>query len=315
MVLNHLVTIRREAQPSDIPDSVLLLQEKLLEKYGDAVIAVLFYGSCLHDVSTSEGIIDLYVVVDNYGAINAGRIATMVDWFVPPTVRFLQLTNNGEEVRAKYALISRSDFISGTSTRWFHGYFSARLAQPVAVIYTRDSDSEMLTYKALANAVITLASRTMPMLPSSFQADQLWIQALTLSYATELRSERLGYSEKIINRDRGYYQQVLGAAVADNLLPAEQMKTDTQVYHAEISSIRRQWCRFNWMVRRIQGKTVSILRLLKGMYTFEGGLDYLAWKLERHSGQKITIPDKVRRRPLLHIWGLFWQLHRQGVFR
>jgi len=60
---------------------------------------------------------------------------------------------------------------------------------------------------------------------------------------------------------------------------------------------------------------MSVLRLLKGLFTFEGGLDYIAWKLERHSGQTVEIPDKVRRRPLLHIWGLFWRLYRRGVFR
>ena len=41
------------------------------------------------------------------------------------------------------------------------------------------------------------------------------------------------------------------------------------------------------------GKTVtalSVLRLLKALFTFEGGLDYIAWKLERHSGQRIEVP-------------------------
>jgi hypothetical protein len=70
-----------------------------------------------------------------------------------------------------------------------------------------------------------------------------------------------------------------------------------------------------WLLRRIQGKTLSILRLVKALFTFEGGLDYIAWKLERHSGQEIVIPDRVRRRPLIHMWGFFWQLHRRGIFK
>ena len=58
-----------------------------------------------------------------------------------------------------------------------------------------------------------------------------------------------------------------------------------------------------------------MLRLLKALFTFEGGLDYIAWKLERHSGQPVEIPDKVRPYPLIFIWGLFWQLYRRGIFR
>jgi hypothetical protein len=58
-----------------------------------------------------------------------------------------------------------------------------------------------------------------------------------------------------------------------------------------------------------------VLRLLKALFTFECGLDYIAWKLERHSGQRIEIPDRVRRWPLVFSWGFFWKLYRRGVFR
>ena len=68
-------------------------------------------------------------------------------------------------------------------------------------------------------------------------------------------------------------------------------------------------------LRRGQGKLLSILRLVKGLFTFEGGLDYIAWKLERHSGEEIHIPDKVRRAPLIHLWAFFWGLYRRGIFK
>ena len=31
--------------------------------------------------------------------------------------------------------------------------------------------------------------------------------------------------------------------------------------------------------------------------------------------ETIEVPDRVRRYPLLFIWGLFWRLYRRGVFR
>lgn len=60
---------------------------------------------------------------------------------------------------------------------------------------------------------------------------------------------------------------------------------------------------------------MSIMRLVKALFTFEGGLDYIAWKLERHSGEKIVIPDTVRRAPLIYLWGFFWGLYRRGIFK
>jgi hypothetical protein len=55
--------------------------------------------------------------------------------------------------------------------------------------------------------------------------------------------------------------------------------------------------------------------LIKALFTFEGGLDYVAWKLERHSGQPVHVPTRVRRYPLIFVWGFFWQLYRRGLFR
>jgi hypothetical protein len=57
------------------------------------------------------------------------------------------------------------------------------------------------------------------------------------------------------------------------------------------------------------------MRLVKALFTFEGGLDYIAWKLERHSGESIVIPDRVRRAPLIYLWGFFWGLYRRGIFK
>jgi hypothetical protein len=70
-----------------------------------------------------------------------------------------------------------------------------------------------------------------------------------------------------------------------------------------------------WALRTAQGKLLSVARLLKALFTFDGGLDYIAWKLERHSGQRIEIPPRVRRYPLIFVWGLFWRLYRRGIFR
>jgi len=86
-------------------------------------------------------------------------------------------------------------------------------------------------------------------------------------------------------------------------------------YLAQIPASRRLISRVGWKIRTLQGKFLSLARLIKALFTFDGALDYVAWKLERHSGVHIEIPDRVRRYPLIFIWGMFWDLYRRGVFR
>ena len=92
-------------------------------------------------------------------------------------------------------------------------------------------------------------------------------------------------------------------------LPVAAQLPDTQ------AQSRQTTARLAWALRAVVGKIGSVLRLLKGWYTFDGGLDYLVWKLERHSGKRIEVPARVRARPALHIWAFAWRLYRDGVFR
>ena len=58
-----------------------------------------------------------------------------------------------------------------------------------------------------------------------------------------------------------------------------------------------------------------MLRLVKAASTFTGGPDYLAWKIERHSGVKVELTPWQRRHPILAAPGMFWRLYRRGAFR
>ena len=52
-----------------------------------------------------------------------------------------------------------------------------------------------------------------------------------------------------------------------------------------------------WRFRRLVGKVLSILRLAKGVFTFDGGVDYILWKIERHSGVKATATPSAAGSP------------------
>ena len=79
----------------------------------------------------------------------------------------------------------------------------------------------------------------------------------------------------------------------------------------------RQWAkgRSEWKARRLRGKALSVLRLIKAAFTFQGGADYLAWKIERHSGVAVKLSAWQRRHPILASVWLMPKLYLKGAFR
>jgi hypothetical protein len=63
------------------------------------------------------------------------------------------------------------------------------------------------------------------------------------------------------------------------------------------------------------GKLLNLARLVKAAFTFQGGLDYVLWKVKRHSGVEIQVTDWQRRHPVLAAPSLAWKLYRRGAFR
>ena len=58
-----------------------------------------------------------------------------------------------------------------------------------------------------------------------------------------------------------------------------------------------------------------MVRLAKASFTYAGGIDYLAWKINRHAGTAITIKPWQRRFPLLGAVTLLPALFRSGAIR
>ncbi len=70
-----------------------------------------------------------------------------------------------------------------------------------------------------------------------------------------------------------------------------------------------------WKLRAILGKILSVLRLMKATTTFVNGVDYIAWKIERHSGEKVIVNNRLRKHPLIYCWPLLFKLYKQGKIR
>ncbi|MEI4233348.1 hypothetical protein [Roseovarius sp. D22-M7] len=284
-------------------------------RFGHGLQGIVLYGSCLRSADLLEGLVDLYVLVDPTPRAEPRTWLRLAGRILPPNVYFIEAPVGPDIVRCKYAVLSLAQFERGTA-RWFQSYLWGRFAQPVKVVWSASPDIAARLDAAFLKAGETLLRRALPMLPAEGCVAALWQGALRLSYGTELRAERPGRAGDLVDHGKDFFAamtRVLAPRMPDLLNLSDA--AGTLRYRATVPARARRIAPLSWALRRWQGKALSVARLIKGLFTFEGGLDYIAWKLTRHSGQQVTIPDKVRRRPLLHIWGFFWRLYRRGVFR
>ncbi len=283
--------LRKETSRPAQPEVDTLLAA-LRERYGAAFAGALYYGSCRRQ-TIPEGVIDLHVLVTELRPA-MGTVAGTLCRILPPNVYYLEAQHGDATVRCKYAVLSLAQFHRLCSRAAFHSYFWARYAQPLTLLEVDDREAAL---DSLVTAVETLAGRSLPLLPPEADWETFWVRTLGLCYRAELRAEGGGRAGTLVAAHPDYYQGVGEAVLAD--LPRR----------------RSGPARVAWFLRIVLGKPLSLARLLKGLYTFDGGLDYVAWKLERHTGRPVEIPERVRRRPLIHLWPLIWKLWREGMFR
>jgi hypothetical protein len=70
-----------------------------------------------------------------------------------------------------------------------------------------------------------------------------------------------------------------------------------------------------WRRFRRRGKALTLIRLAKATTTYAGGVDYLAWKINRHAGTRIAVKPWQRRWPILGALTLLPRLLRRGAIR
>lgn len=300
-------------QPSP---AVRCLIDELLRRYDRAVQAVLFYGSCLRTGNDLDGLVDLYVIVDDYRSVYGDALQSSLNQLLPPNVFYLELPFREQKVRCKYAVLSMADLQKGTSLGWFHSYLWGRFCQPTATVYWRDEAAGERVDRAMARAVVTFLTRVVPCLPPRFTSRELWCKGLELSYRAEIRTERPDQQARLFDAAPDYFTEVTRIAMESVPYPVEIVDSQSPIhYGAVIARSVRIGSRLAWKVRKLQGKILSVLRLVKGAMTFKGGVDYILWKIERHSGVTLTVDPRLKRHLLLAMVVLSWRMYRRGAIR
>jgi hypothetical protein len=288
-------------------------------QHGDAVVALLFYGSCLRR-GVTEGVLDFYAIVDRYRAAYRSPLPALLGAALPPNVHYLELP--AESLRTKYALISLADFARRATPASLDCRIWSRFCQPARIAWARDDATREALVRSAAEAALTMASRMLAWTPGDPGARVLdvraaWTSAFQETYRAELRSEQPASIEAIAAADPARYAAVLRAALESlaergecELASASERELRVAQDPAALAHARRAW-----RLRRPLAKALAIAGLLKTAFTFQGWLPYVVWKLERHSGRKIELSDRQRRRPLVYGWPVIFRLLRDGVLR
>jgi len=306
----HLL-VARETRTGVAPelDAVLAM---LSARFDAALAAVLFYGSCIRTGELSNGLVDVYVVVNDYRrAYRLRRLRLANRWLAPNVFYGEYLAPGGRPLRFKYAVVAMEHLEQAVES-WFHPYLWGRLAQPLRVGWARDDAIRRRLEAVVAEAVRRFVRETAGCLEPPFSALDLWRQGLSLSYRSELRPEGADRAAELVAaQPQAYTERTAALAVgAQPLLDA----LGGDVYRIKPgAAVPKGGCRQRWRLRRLQGKGLSVARLLKAVFTFHGGVDYAAWKVERHTGVAVPVGTALRSHPIA--FGLFvlWRLLSRRV--
>jgi len=249
---------------------------------------VLFYGSCLRQKQLDGLMLDFYLIVSDYRAAYDKPWLAVANRLIPPNVFYFE----HDGLAAKYAVLSEADFYRLNGPETSNVSVWARFAQPARLVWVSDSEARDRAIDAVARAAPTLlAAAGLRPNESPFV---LWQRAFALTYSAELRAERKGRAASVVELEPERYERFTGPAMA----AARSMRP-----------------KGSWAWRRIEGKALSVLRLAKASFTFAGGAEYIAWKINRHAGTKIELKPWQRRHPLLAAVTLLPRLLSSGAVR
>ena len=272
--------------------------------------AVLYYGSTLRGSRLEGLMLDFYLIVGDYTQAFDAKWLVAANRLLPPNVFPFQ--HNG--LIAKYAILSEVDFARLAGPRTRNVSVWARFAQPARLAWVADGNARDRAIEAVSQAAPTLLAAARPCVADRLDPLDLWREAFALTYRAELRAERHGRAGSVVDADPDRYRAFTRPALAQAGLAAS-LKDGQLVFERPMSPTERVQGERAWSRRRREGKALTLLRLAKASATYAGGIDYLAWKIGRHSGQPIMIEPWQRKWPILGAIALLPRLIVRGAVR
>jgi hypothetical protein len=287
------------------------MAEAIAALYPGAARAVLFYGSCLREQNLDGLMLDFYLVVSSYREAYGRGWYAFANKLIPPNV--FPFEHDG--LAAKYAVLSEADFARECSFEADSVSVWARFAQPSRLVWASDDAARQRAIQTVAQAAPVLLALAMPGNPGEFDPLDIWRRGFDLTYRAELRAEKTTRATSIVDTDPERYRRFFRPAMAGLDLPLrEEAGGRFRALWANDKWAERTIDR-RWKRRQFRGKLRSLVRLAKATTTFAGGVDYIAWKINRHAGTEIVVKPWQRRWPILGALTLLPRLLRRGAIR
>ena len=287
---------------------VAAMAAAIAAKHGRASRAVLFYGSCLRERRLEGLMLDFYLIVADYRGAYDRRWLAVANRLIPPNVFYFEK----DGLTAKYAVLSEADFGRETGTNARSTSVWGRFAQPARLVWASDEQPAGRIRDAVEQAAPTLFQYTIPMMQPDcgHSIADIWNRGFELTYQAELRAERAGKAASIVGADPDRFER-FGRAALSTIATLTGVGPNGEVANLMSPEDTARW----WQLMQRKGKLLSVMRLAKASATFAGGVDYIAWKINRHAGTKIEIKPWQRRWPLLAAISLVPRLLKSGAVR
>mgnify|MGYP003662496169 CR=1 FL=1 len=277
------------AEPVD--KRVTAFAASIAAQYGDASRAVLFYGSCLRTTQLDGQMLDFYLIVSDYEAAYGKSWLAGANKRLPPNV----FPAEHDGLVAKVAVLSQKDFHRLNRIGASAVSVWARFAQPSRLVWQADEAAQAQAVEAIEGAAITLFDMSFPMMDIDTEHTivDLWKRGFELTYGAELRAERKDRSDSVVDSDPERYAS-FGPAVMAAIAERDKARGGKLKIVASREAVEKRWRQL-----RRNGKILTLARLAKASATYAGGIDYLAWKINRHAGTDYVIKPWQRKWPIL----------------
>ena len=281
----------------------------IASQYPRAARAVLFYGSCLRSDQLEGQMLDFYLIVSDYEAAYDRPWLAKWNRRLPPNVFPFQY----DGLMAKVAILSEVDFHDLNRPTASAVSVWARFAQPSRLVWAVDENAQKMAVRAISGAAPTLLNAALAFVEREVDVLDLWQSGFQMTYGAELRAERKDRPSSVIEFDPERYLRFGRAALHHTMIGNELRGDRIHILPDPDGRIAQERCR--WPALRRRGKMLTVARLAKAAFTYAGGIDYLAWKVNRHAGTQIAIQPWQRRWPLVAALFLVPKLLAKGAVR
>jgi hypothetical protein len=303
--------VRARVVPKDPSPEARALARHVVEMAGDAVAAIIFFGSRKSRARPDPySAYDLFVVIEDSrafydrlaarGAVRrAPALLSALQAVLPPNQISLAAQPGDGAPRAKCAVITRAQFARQTSIRRTDHFCLGRLFQPTEILHAAPGrGDEIVDALARVHALTYVWGR--PYLPAAFGVGAYCRELLRASFAGEIRPEPEGRAQALLEAQQDYlfpvYSVLLEALKAAGELREGQPGEFALVRPAGAPERLRSWLYFRWSMVR------ATVRWAKYVVTFDDWLEFIVRKARRHTGQDIVLSDRERRLPLVFLW-------------